>query len=49
MHGEQYCLECFALIPLDVAACPACGHATGGDGHARFAVRLVHALHHPLS
>lgn len=49
MHGEQYCLECFARIPLEVASCPACGHATGGDDRTRFPERLVHALQHPLS
>ena len=46
----QYCIWCFAEIPLDAKVCPDCG--TNLDDYARhtpYPDRLIHALHHPLS
>lgn len=45
---ENYCLECFSLIPAEAAICPVCG-ARQGDFSARdYREKLIHALLHPL-
>lgn len=44
-----YCPACFAQIPAEAAACPACGQDLARLSHRDYREKLLAALHHPLA
>lgn len=45
---DNYCLNCFSLIPAEAEICPVCGKRIANLSGQNYREKLLHALEHPL-